>query len=576
MPIFAETIIRLIILSLSMLGYLWLLTNWIKPEFGIGVLLASIGSITFVGGILTILPETVYTVILGGLICLAVCIMRRKNLKSIFTPGVFAFLALCGIVLYFVYGSLFIEQDNFTHWAYISRLIILNDRFPLYFDPHIFFPSYPLGSASFIYFFCEALAAKNEWMQMFAQNMLSAGMMVSLFAFAKNNLQRIAAFICSVFMFCCYIGFRELLVDNLLGIVGFGGIAFCIYYKDQLKDKIWFTVPYMVILVAIKNSGLLFAVYMIVFCFVFTDKNKLSLVKFAVCSAGPFAALFLWKLHVRIRFEHAATSKHAMTIKNFKYIFGDKTPEDIKVILNGFAGEVFTAGNQIICAFALIAAVVLLNRFVFKKSNRLFNIIAVFIVSAYVVYQVGMLAMYMFTMPTNEAVVVACYERYHRTILVYLGGVLYIAMTQLELPDKLSGTVANIISFAVCVLVLFVTIDPYFSNLKKQTVPEDHPRAVLNSIVAEYGLVKDKGYLVILDDEYFPPDAVEFIGYYLLGDPVKTKPLSFVKEHPELLDLCPNIVVFIQTEAVTEYLESIYGTNLPRVFYAPDHQLISQ
>ena len=567
----AYTIIHMVILAASMLGYLGILSTRLKPEFSLGVLLTSIGSITFIGGILTILPETVYAVIIGGLVCLAVCIKHRISIKTLFTPGVFAFLVLCGIILYFVYGAIFIEQDNFSHWAYICRLILLNDRFPLYFDRNVFFPSYPLGSASFIYFFCEALSTDAEWAQMFMQNMLSAGMMVSLFAFAKNNLHRITAFICCIFMFCCYIGFRELLVDNLLGIVGFGGIALCIYYRNELKDKIWFTIPYMVILMAIKNSGLLFAVYMIVFCFAFIDKNKISLIRFAICSASPFAALFLWKLHVRIRFADAGTSKHNMSLENFRYIFGDKTPEDISVILNAFGTEVFNMGNQIICALIFIVAVVLINKFIFKKQNRLFNTLAIFIVIAYVVYQIGMLAMYMFTMPTDEAVIVACYERYHRTILVYLGGVLCIAAMRLDLPDKISGAVSDAIVCAVCVLVLLGTVDPAFSNLKKQTVPQDHPRAVLNSIVEEYSLSPNEGYLIILDDDYFPSGPVEYIGYYLLGDPVKTKPLSFVKEHPELLDLCPNIVVFSQTEAVTEYLESMYGTNLPRVFQWADY-----
>ena len=102
-------------------------------------------------------------------------------------------------------------------------------------------------------------------------------------------------------------------------------------------------------------------------------------------------------------------------------------------------------------------------------------------------------------------------------------------------------------------------------------MPDSHPRVVLNSIVEEYELSENEGYLIILDDDYFPSEPVEYIGYYFLGDPVKTKPLQYVKEHPELLDLCPNIIVFSQSEAVTEYLESIYGNNLPRVFHAPDY-----
>ncbi|MBQ6929152.1 MAG: hypothetical protein IJN27_02475 [Oscillospiraceae bacterium] len=571
MSAYSDTIIRLIILSLSMMGYLCLLSRHLKPEFSIGVLLTSIGSITFIGGILTILPETVYAVIAGGLVCLVLCFRHRISIKTVFTPGVIGFFILCGIILYFVYGAVFTELDNFTHWASICKVLIRNDRFPLYFDPNVFFPSYPLGSASFIYFFCEALSADSEWLQMFAQNMLSAGMLVSLFAFAKNNLHRITAFICSIFMFCCYIGFRELLVDNLLGIVGFGGIAFCIYYKDQLRDKIWFTVPYMVMLMSIKNSGLLFAVYIILFCLVFIDKNKISLMRFALCSSSVFMALFLWKLHVRIRFENAATSKYNMTLENFRYIFGDKTPDDINFILKGFIREVFASSNHIVYALVFFGAVILINRFVFKKSNRLFNQLALLTVAVYISYVIGMLAMYLFTMPTNEALMIACYERYHRTILVYLGGIVCIAAMNLDLPDKLTGSAANILVCAICLAVMFGTIDPYFSNLSRQTISEKHPRIALENIISQYNLAENEGYLIVIDDDYFPTDPLEFAGYYLLGSPVKTKTISQIKENPELFDKHPNIIVYSQTESVDEYLESIFGDNLPRVFHAPDY-----
>ena len=567
-----DKVLRLVIVLLSFLGYFQLLNTKLKPEFSIGVILSSVGSLAFLSGIFDVMPQTVLAVIAVGILCLIVSLVKRVPLKNIFSPGVIFFGVMCLVIVYFVYGACFVEQDNFTHWAYVTKVIIRNDRFPVPTDPNILFPSYPLGSASFIYFFCEALNVGNEWIQMFFQNMLQIGMACSLFAFATNLKQRISAAAVAIFMFACYIGFRELLVDNLLAIVGFGGIAFCVYYKDEIADKIWYTIPYMIILMAIKNSGILFAIYIILFSLIFINKNVKNIAKLAVCSATPFISLVLWQKHVETTFENGLTSKHSMSLANFEKIFGGKTAEDIQVITTKFLKEMFSFSNYFIYLLVFILAAWLLNKYVFKEDNKEFSKLALLLLFAYIAYQIGMYGMFMFTMPRSEALVLACYERYHRTILVYVSGLAYIAMLRYKIPQKYLDKIPQVALYAVYVAVLGLAISPNFAYYKRQEIPETHHRSILNNLIAENNFVEDAGYVIIIDDNYFPVDPLNYTAKYLLGHSAKTRTLQRVKDNPAILEQYPNIIVYSHTEAVLEYVSGIFAPDAPNVYYAPDFQ----
>lgn len=568
-----SVIFKAIFLVLSLYGYISFFSRKIKPELAIGFVMASIGSLTFLGGIIGPVYLAVKVILIGGIVCLVFSCARHTKIKNIITPGTIFFVLMCCVLLYIVYGAYFIEQDNFTHWAYVSKFIIRNDRFPWASDPNILFPSYPLGSASFIYFFCEALGAGSEWFQMFIQNVLSAGMLTALFAFAANTKQRILALLCSIFMLACYIGFRELLVDNLLAIVGFGGLAFCIYYKNELEDKVWYTVPYMVLLMSIKNSGLLFALYMIMYMLIYIKKHKSALVKLALCSTTPFIALFMWQQwHVVPRFGNGLSSKHSLSLQNFRNVFGDKTPEDIRTIFHLFIGEAFSLSNCFIYVLVFIAAVLLVNRYLFRQDIRPFKEICLLTIITYVVYQVGQFGMFMFTMPTVEALELACYDRYHRTILCFIAGLICIGMMQLNGFTKIKNKVFSLIPLFLFAVTLYLLTDPYLNYYKRQHIPESHHRAILNSIIEEYSLEENAGYVIITSDDYYPPDPLKYCARYLLGYTAKTKTLQDIKDNPSIFDEYPYVIIYSETDEITDYVESVFSPGVPRVFYGPDYR----
>lgn len=577
-----EKIFSLILPCLSMWGYVHLLCGSIKAEFAIAVTLAFIGSATFLAGIAGVMPLAVDAIIYLGIACLVIALFKRISLKKVITPGTVFFAVMMCVFCYLLYGAYFVEQDNFTHWAFVSKLLINNDRFPLASDPNVWFPSYPLGSASFIYFFCKAFGADSEWFQMLMQAMLMTGMGTAVFAFAKNIKGYILSAVYVIILLCSNIGFNELLVDTLLAMIGFGGIAFCVYYRNDLKHKVWYTIPYMVLLMAVKNSGLFFAAVMIVYCLVYIIKNKNGFGAFAslaISAAAPFASLKLWQNHVRLEFEGGLLSKHSMSIENLEKVFGEKTPEDIKNIVIAFKDAMLSLSNPVLWMLIFILAVVLVNRFALKEQDKFFNGTAIFAVATYLAYQLGQLGMYLFNMPTAAALGLECYDRYTATVLICVCGIVCCGVLGSPLFDKAETKVKNCAAlYGVCAVIMLQCLHPNLHYYSRQVIPPERNRAINNMLIEEYNIPLNSGYIIIFDDECeeWVRETYFYEAKYIFGNNAKVRFLRDVKADESLFSKYPWVIMFHQTEPIVEYLESRYGPDLPRVIYTPDYPLVSQ
>lgn len=133
----------------------------------------------------------------------------------------------------------------------------------------------------------------------------------------------------------------------------------------------------------------------------------------------------LWQKHCKYVFASAATSKHAMTVENYKTVFGDKTAEDIRQICFSLFKFVVTYKEVWITVgiSALIGAFIVITKK--RKLRKIFLKTAKFSLILYGTYQLGMLAMYLFSMPGWEATSLASIERYTKTILI---AILYLNM----------------------------------------------------------------------------------------------------------------------------------------------------
>lgn len=516
--------IRMLILAVSLFGYYSRLSRQIRAEFAVGVLFSGIGSILFAAGILNIMQPTAWLLLAGGLYCVFEELRQKQKPDFYRYPGILFFGFLAVLFLILLYGSKFVYVDDFAHWGVAVKVIAMKDGFPNFADTNIFFQSYPLGSASFLYYFMEILGSYEEWIPMWAQAVLQAGMVISLFAFCRGGVQILLMIGGILMLLCSNIVFTALLVDTLLPLVGISAIAFVIYYADELESKLIYTVPYTVFLVTVKNSGMIFAAYVLVLCLLYLPQKREQLKKWAATAACPAVTFYLWKQHTAQVYVNSSATKHSVSLESYRYLFLEKSGS-LGQIVDGFLGRVLSLSNP---AWLLLGLCLLAGVIVYLRQGKKWKEAAQIILlplGAYTVYQLGLLGTYLFSMPEHEAMILAAYDRYHRTILIYLGAITLLAVMRATAPGSGNGKLAVRACAAAGVLViLWSSLNPSFSFYRRQDLEirtPDHERLRFDRLVYDYDIQGGSSYLIVMGDQYESVvntnEYLFFLSYYTLS-----------------------------------------------------------
>lgn len=552
---------RTAMLLLSLLGYVHTLSKRMRVEFSIPTVLASIGSALFFAGILNVLAEASVLIFAGGLCLAARAVWKRESLRQLFCFGTL-FLVLCAIFfLYLLHGTKFTSYDDFSHWGTVEKVLLQNGRFPNFLDRQIGFQSYPPGSAAFIYYFAFISGIHSEWFQLYIQAMLCACAVTGLFAFPARTATALLTAVCSPFLLFSLAGSYFVLgVDALLSLMALGGIAFCIYYRDHILEMIPWTVPYTVFLVAIKNSGALFSAVLVVYILIHAGKSRRA--ARALVSAGlcPVLTLVLWQKHIKLVFSDGLNAKHSMSLSYLSAIFEDKTPEDVHAILSGYLHRLLSPANEAVWLLALLILLAVVCRFCLRGERRVFRRHAVFLILVYAAYMAGLLGMYLFSMPTNEAIVLGSFDRYHQTVLTFAAGVLLIlsipGIEQLLAEKKLLPALALAISLVLC---LALAMPFSLSSVRRQQYAST-TRETYDRLIREYGIPSGKAYLVLVTDDLDGNGYRFYMTRYLL-DPASVTVLSVGKlqADPSLLEKNDYIIVLDGSDAIRAYVEQTFG-----------------
>lgn len=560
--------VRLGILLVSVLGWLAYLQRKVRVEFALGILLTGIGSLMFAAGILHILREAAWLVFFGGL-WLTVREIRavpdkkaglRSFLAGFCTPGMAFFALMAVLFMLLLFLNEFTHYDNFSHWGVAAKVISQKDMFPNSADTNVTFTSYPLGSAAFIYFITEIAGAAPEWLQMWAQAILMAGILVSLFAFGSGLICALTAGAGIVMLLCGNTAFVDLLVDTLLPVIAVGGMALCIYYKEELADKIWFVIPYVVFLTSVKNSGTLFAILILLYALAVVPKTRDNGKKLFALALSPVATIFFWNRHVEQVFEGGAVSKHAMRVDNFQQVLADKTPQDLVAIAEAFWRETVASYEIVIYLLLMSCAILLMRKYVLKKDCReqcqILLLTAVFCV----VYQIGLLGMYILSMPLEEALPMYGYGRYHSTVVIFAAGMVLMAMIRelREYSDLRYGIAVAAVLAGFTLLQTMSVVNPNFGYYSRQNL-ENTERAKFDRLIEDYGLWPEDSYLILVSEERNDAGYLHWMSYYLL-DPenIVIADVSYVKEKLEE-NVFNFVIMFEDTEINREYLENQFG-----------------
>ena len=560
-------LIRICLLAVSIGGYLLHLRKKIRIELAVGVLFAGIGSVMFIAGILHILKETAWLIFLAGLYLFwqqAKKWSRKKSSAYLRESdnGVAAliFLVLAGIFfLLLLYKSKFTHYDNFSHWGVAAKIISQKDMFPNASDTNLTFTSYPLGSASFIYFFTEILGTAQEWLQMWAQAILMVGMLTGLFVFGKGAVCFAAACVGVVMLLCGNTSFVDLLVDTLLPVTAISAMAFCICYQKDLQKYLPFVIPYVVFLVAIKNSGALFAVLILGFVLFAIPRTKENLKTWLIAAASPAVVTFFWNRHVEPIFEGGTLSKHAMRMDNFQQVVAEKTPADLMEITRLFGLSIAQSAKTVLYLFLIGIFLLLIRRFVSKKDCGMLRGTLCFAGLSYLLYQLGLLGMYILTMPLAEALTMAGYERYHQTILLFVSGLVLIAAIQ-EIHDCAGHHVKGAV-LAGCVLIgITAVLQPHFGYYTRQSLAGTD-REKYDRLISDYGLEGKETYLVLVSADREDRADRDYL-YYLTQYLLSPRDMAFASASTvsTLADeKFEFVILFDDTESNRAYLNSQFG-----------------
>lgn len=510
----------------------------LKLEFIPAIVLSSIGLIMFIGGILNMLILCERAILFVGCFLFVINI-SKVNIQTVFSPGISVFAVSTIILLVACKFIDFYVWDNYSHWALIVKNMLSTNRFPNFEDTMIIFQSYPTGSASFIYFICR-IVGNTEGIMLFGQYWLTLSAMVTLYGAIKNYtfFNTFCITVTGFFLLFINMDSNGLMVDNLLSALGIASIVILFYYRQKLSMGILSTMPILCYLVEVKNSGIFFVISCWIAMIFFASinhkdtgykKNKRLLSTLYITT--PILFLLIWKKHVQLVFVSGLTSLHSMSLSNFESVFAGKTVEDIKLICSAFIRRMCSiTQNQFFILLLLFITLLIFTAIYNSKAKRMLCRIGVFSLIFYLLYQISLLATYLFSMPVDEALRLASYNRYHITVIVYLMGIMVFAFTFLEGTIKkkegfkrftYKNSFSKIVLFTITLLFGFLfaiqlnTADVFQRNEKERRmelleVIDQHKIPEKQSYII-YTNAEDNGYLYFLSRYEFLSEQVLLI-----------------------------------------------------------------
>ncbi|WP_312445517.1 hypothetical protein [Lacrimispora sp.] len=411
-------------------------------------------------------------------VCSAIaCIVYFCGLTGFLLPGSAAVLA-AGIILFFFFllkkirnqsygnfhispfqagfavGSLFFFQllfasrlvhyDNFSHWAIVVKQMLNTNAFPDAASALIDFKNYPLGSSSFLYFICR-FAGNSQGIMLAAQGALIFSCFYAMFGVIREKKRFLLfAFLaagCSLLsIFNITIRITNLLVDFLLPIYTLVLFVMIYRYQREIKKACICIIPVAGLIMIIKNTGTIFAgigfLYLIYVWLKNKDKSFWKNGLAVLLSVGAaFIPYLLWNIHMAVNFQ-GVENKFEVFANNLHGITGGKSPEEIRQIADLFVKSVFDITSRpAMGILGVDAAAILASVFAAALLKKSWNLWKALIALNMVLigYYLGILALYVFSMPLDESLRLAGFERYASSIVVlFSGGLVLCATVDLE------------------------------------------------------------------------------------------------------------------------------------------------
>ena len=303
-----------IILCIILLGYI----SWLYGSFKVNIYLAPAIAVTgitaalFFSGLLNVMTAAFFCI--SGLgIFLFIRYFFGIRWHEILKEEYFSFLILAlifGYVIYYLKGAVYGDGDTMTHWALIAREMCETNRLPNFTTQVVTYQSYPPATACWIWF-AARFTGFSEAKSLLTQAGWLFSLVISSFALNRNHRKvfSLAAGLLVLFLMFFEVGIDNLRVDIILPAAFLAGASVC-FAEHENKNLPLLLVPFLIVVTAIKNSGILFAAYLaVVYAFLPVKETNRLLSDCRDCSwhwlsqAEPFISgksTRIWFIRMRV------------------------------------------------------------------------------------------------------------------------------------------------------------------------------------------------------------------------------------------------------------------------------------
>jgi len=442
-------VLRLCLFGLSTYGYRLFIERKIDYPSKLSLIVVFCVNILvlYLASLLGVLYGTAIVMFLIGIFLFGFNLFRYKDdfIKRFFSLDL---IRIWMIGYFFIFSVILVQSnlvhyDNFSHWGLIVKYLITEASLPTAATEIISFTSYPIGSSLFVYYIT-LIVGYHEGVMLLGQFILIIAALYALFSAVRDSSR--ALIVSSLFFtialfnyFNIAIRMNNLLVDFLLPLLALAAISGIYALRKNFFLSSIHTVILLAVLAIVKNSGLFFVLIVLIYYLYTSIKNfnkdsskimyLLGMGSTAIFSMVPF---ILWDIHVKNTFTEEI-SKHSVNIGSYQDIFAEKTNEITSQIVQSFISTITDwhslSTQGIILINVLFMGSFLIIRIIFKKNSSLIKML--FLTNVIILlYYVGILGMFLFSMPIDEALVLAGFERYASSMVIFSIGVFSLTLVQ--------------------------------------------------------------------------------------------------------------------------------------------------
>ena len=353
---------------------------------------------------------------------------RHQNPFRISSIGIWL-LFYAGIFIHIFLQIHLNHYDNYSHWATIVKFLYTEGRLPDVHDTIIAYTSYPMGSSLLVYF-ATYLAGYTDSVLMIGQFALILSCIYAMFSVVRDSsriliLAMLFNIIAAFNHFNKAIRMNNLLVDFLLPLLALAGIAGIYKMRHNLKAMSIYTLLVVSALTLVKSSAIFFAAIILVYYLyesirhLFREKGKFkSSLLVLMTSVLSFMPIWLWNIHVKANFP---VTKHEVSVTSYQEIFQAKDGTIIHQITDLFIDTITslsTVSTQgiILVQVMMIGAYMIIRWGIGRKNPILWQLALIDIIT--IIYYIGIYAMFLFSMPTEEALYLAGFDRYASSMVI--------------------------------------------------------------------------------------------------------------------------------------------------------------